>query len=129
MASSKAHKREAKRGKPSSKQATTPPESTAAEGITVAWMLAALGTGFCEVVILLAMAALAYEPLATALPERFSVLPWLLLFVALVTGTISLLFTPLVLKQRTTPPPNSVVNFAVFVGVVAWALFLVSMWL
>jgi hypothetical protein len=33
-----------------------------------------------------------------------------------------------VLRQRQTPPPQSVVNFAVFVGIVAWALFLGSMW-
>lgn len=125
----KAKKQKNRRNAPTPKIKQSPrPESSAAEGATVAWMLAALGAGVTELVALLAMAALAYEPLAAALPERASVFPWLMLFVALITGTITLLLTPLVLKQRQTPPPQSVVNFAIFVGVAAWALFIASNW-
>ena len=103
-------------------------ESQAAEGVTVAWMLAALGTGASELASLLGMAALAYEPIAQSLPERADIFPWLLLFVSLITGTITLALTPLVLRHRQTPPPGTVVNFAIFVGVVAWTLAIGSLW-
>lgn len=103
-------------------------ETLTAEGVTVAWMLSAMGTGATELVALLSMAALAYEPIALSLPERADVLPWLLLFVAVITGTITLVLTPLVLRRRRTPPPSAIVNFAIFVGVVAWTLAIGSLW-
>ena len=126
-----ARKKKTKRREPNRRRKQPPQseESRAAEGVTVAWMLAALGAGATELVALLTMAALAYEPLAAALPEQADFLPWMLLFVALITGTIALILTPVVIRQRQTPPPNAIVNFALFVGVVAWTLAIGSIWL
>jgi hypothetical protein len=96
-------------------------ESRGAEALTVLWMLATLATLFAE-------AAAAGAALLSPAPPPGEVslgnlLPEVMLFTALVTGTISLTATPLVLRLRREAPPRVIVGLALLIGVSPWLIF------
>jgi len=96
-------------------------ESTAADTVTVAWMLSVVSAFLCEIAALAAWGLLAVDPAR----ERLAVLWEILLFAALVIGLVSLLIVPVVLKVRRVPPPRAVMWFAVAVGVVPLVAYVI----
>ena len=107
--------------------AELPPEEKRAETVTIAWMLCVLFTFCAEVVGLLSKVALSYAELNDP-QNRWAVLPVVTLTMGLVTGTMSLLLTPLVYRWRKTPPPESITLVAVLVGLTPLATLLLQ-WL
>ena len=84
-----------------------PPETLAAEAVTVGWVLSAMTTLLCE---LGALAGWLYA--ADAPGSKIAVLTALLCFASLVFGAIGLAMLPIVLKLRKSRPPR-VVTLAV----------------
>lgn len=76
-------------------------------------MMAALGA---ELAALLSWGLLALVEDPATLPESVRMLPGLLLLIALATGVLCLLLTPLAYRIRRVPPPGGVVVIAVAVG-------------
>src|SRR5687768_1150737 len=96
-------------------------ESRAAVATTVAWMLTCMSTAAgtavalgLRIVMLLAPGAGGRHPLANV--------AGMLLAVALLTGVLCLLFTPLTYRVRRTPPPRSIAIAAVQIGLAPLAL-------
>jgi len=82
----------------------------------VATLLAELGGGLARVM----SAAL------TELPGAWRSLPGLLLFMALVTGLVCLLLTPLVYRFRRVPPPTVITVWALVVSVTPLVIVVVG---
>lgn len=96
-------------------------EPRTVEVLTVGWMLTVVTTLACEIgfVVSRAMAGVSEGPLM--------ILSQLLLFAALVIGTIALLMTPVVVRSRRLPPPAGVTVFAVTVAAAPLALVAIEM--
>ena len=95
------------------KPPAVPPETKAADAVTVAWMLAVTCALMCEVSTGLLRAYLTFVPDG----PKVALLAELLLFAALVAGIVSLLILPVVLKVRRLAPPRPVTIVSVVVGV------------
>lgn len=104
-----------------------PQEEKRAETVTIAWMLCVLFTFCAEVVGLLSKVGLSNVELNDP-QSRWAVLPVVTLAMGLVTGTISLILTPLVYRWRKIPPPESITLVAVLVGLTPLATLLLQ-WL
>jgi hypothetical protein len=97
--------------------AALPAETRAAEVATIWWMLSALFTFCAEAIGFVARVILFWQPGDEGLtPLR--VLPYLMLGIGLVSGSIALLLTPVVYRLRQTPPPEMITVFVVLVGLV-----------
>jgi hypothetical protein len=97
-------------------------ESRAAIGLTVAWMLSLLAT--LVAILGTVVAKLLVQGLEVP-PDKFGVpalLPGLLQFTGIVTGTLCLLLTAVCYYVRKQAPPTAVMIFAVVAGLAAWAL-------
>jgi hypothetical protein len=100
-------------------------EPRSVEALTVFWMLTALATLIAETIAAAALFAMAFSPdLGNSL---LRIMPGVMLFTALVTGTICLALTPLVLRQRRTPPPRGVVGIVILIGVSPWLMLAASL--
>ena len=115
-------KKKKRRGDPAGGVGTPPngQESRGAEALTVLWMLTALATLLAESVAAAVWIALA--PRETGAGASLGLLPAVMLFTALVTGTICLSLTPLVRRLRATPPPRGIVVAALLIGASPWVL-------
>ena len=84
--------------------------------LTVAWMLSCTSTAVAMIVVaglwLLSLAL----PFAGPRAHPLIVVAGMLLFVALATGLLCLLFTPLAYRVRKTAPPRSIAVAAVLIG-------------
>jgi hypothetical protein len=96
-------------------------ESRGGEALTVFWMITAMAT--LVGVAASALAALLRRFWINGEEERFSLtmLPGVLLFTALVTGTLCLILIPIVFRVRREPPPRTVLWTAVLLGFTPWA--------
>jgi hypothetical protein len=116
--------------KRSNKQrAVESPRDQRAEAVTVAWMLTMMATAGADVlgaiaaVLLMPMAARADDP-------RFApLLPYVLLMIAVVSGLVCLLLTPLVYRFRADPPPRAITTFGLIVSLAPILLVLWLAWL
>jgi hypothetical protein len=91
-------------------------ESRAAVATTVAWMLLTLSCAAAQVV---AAGIMVVAQSAVVLPDRPNALTLVastLLFVALLTGLLVLLLTPLVYRVRKTRPPPKITILAVIIA-------------
>ena len=91
-------------------------ESRAAVALTVAWMLTCTSTAVAMLVVLaLWLISLAF-PFQGPRPHPLLVVAGMLQFVALFTGLLCLLFTPLAYRVRRTSPPRPITIAAVLIG-------------
>ncbi|HZN36570.1 MAG TPA: hypothetical protein VFB80_22225 [Pirellulaceae bacterium] len=91
-------------------------ESRGAVALTVAWMLTCTSTAVAMlVVVALWLISLAF-PFPGPRPHPLLVVAGLLQFVALFTGLLCLLFTPLAYRVRRTSPPRPITIAAVLIG-------------
>ena len=95
-----------------------PDEAQSTEVATIGWMLATMTTLICEVGSVAVRWIAGYVP---SQPGLF-VFSDLLLFVALVSGTVSLLLMLLVLRVRISPPPREIVAGSVLIALAPWAV-------
>ena len=97
-----------------------PRESPGAETLTVAWMVTMMATLLGQVA---ALGIRLYVRLwGASLNEKVlanvNMMAWLMLFVAAVTGLLSLILAPLAYRSRQVPPPWTVTLFAVVIAVI-----------
>ncbi len=91
-------------------------ESRGAVALTVAWMLTCASTAVAMVVVTsLWLVSLAF-PLAGPRAHPLVVVAGMLLFVALATGMLCLLLTPLAYRVRKGTPPLAIGAAAVLIG-------------
>ena len=93
-----------------------PDENRGGEAFTVFWMLTLIATLGAELSALAAWGLSAAAGEAEDFPVTLRLLPGWLLAVALITGLLCLLLTPLAYRIRTTPPPLGVTVIAAIVG-------------
>lgn len=93
-----------------------PEESRAAEAVTVAWMLSTLATFAAELAAGAAWAVVG-PAVDDQLASPLSGLPRLLLLIAAVTGSVSLLLAPITYRVRLVSPPRAITIIAVLVGI------------
>ena len=99
----------------------SPPESQAADALTVLWLVLAMTTLACELGWLSAYWYRLSHPEAQAARA----LNFLLAFTALVAGGLVLLLVPAVLKVRRQKPPPTITVTAMAIGA---APFLMLVW-
>lgn len=79
-------------------------------------MLTVMATFAAEFLSLAVYIIVRYVAHDVGWPKQAQILPPLLLFIALITGLISLLLIPLVYQFRSSPPPGSITTVAAVVG-------------
>ena len=94
-----------------------PKEADDFEWLTVAWMLTVMTTLVCE---LGAAATAIYVSRFNPQSVTIRTLGSLLLFAAIIIGTISLLMLPVAAKKRPQPIPRPVAIGSVFIGGIPW---------
>jgi hypothetical protein len=92
-------------------------ESRAAVALTVAWMLTCLSTAAGLVVVLALWLLMAGFPVATGGVHPLERMASVMLFVTVATGALCLVFTPLAMRVRQTPPPRAITIAAVVIGI------------
>jgi len=92
-------------------------ESRAAEALTVAWMLTCLSTAAGLALVLALRLVMAAFPVAEGGVHPLRQMAAVLLFVTVATGALCLVFTPLAIRVRQTPPPRAITIAAVVIGV------------
>jgi hypothetical protein len=104
-------------------------ESRAAVALTVAWMLTCASTAVAMFVALaLWLVSLAF-PFAGPRAHPLVVVAGMLLFVALATGLLCLLLTPLAYRVRNTAPPRAIGIAAVLIGLAPMVtLIVLALW-
>ena len=98
-----------------------PAENRVAEFLTVAWLLSVFTTLVCELGSAAAMWYLQAQPQAL----RIAALASVLLFAALVTGTLSLVLMAAAWRLRRVKPPPGVSVFALVIGLAPVVMLLV----
>jgi len=98
-------------------------ESQAAVALTVAWMLTCMSTAVGVLAVLALELLMLAFPAAGGALHPLARMAGVFLFVALATGVLCLVFTPLAIKVRGTPPPRAVVVGAVLIGLSPFVLF------
>jgi hypothetical protein len=97
-------------------------ESRGAVALTIAWMLTCMSTAVAVFVVLaLRLLSLAF-PVAAGGVHPIVRIAGVFLFVALMTGSLCLLLTPLVLRVRSARPPRAVTVGAVLIAAAPFLL-------
>lgn len=99
-----------------------PPETQAADAMTIGWMLALLTSLICQV------AAIAANWISLASPRLGGLKNFgaMLFFAATVIGLVVVALIPVLYKVRKTPPPKAIVGFAIVVAIAPWVVLLVQ---
>jgi hypothetical protein len=84
--------------------------------LTVAWMLSCTSTAVAMIVVAALWLLSLVFPFADPRAHPLVVVAGMLLFVALATGLLCLLFTPLAYRVRRTAPPRTIAVAAVLIG-------------
>ena len=100
-------------------------ETRAAVATTVAWMLTCMSTAVGMFVVLALQLLVMAFPVAAGSVHPLGRMSGVLLFVAITTGVLCLVFTPLVYRVREAPPPRAVTIGAVAIGVSPIVLLIV----
>ena len=100
-------------------------ESRPAVALTVAWMLSCMSTAVGMLTILALQLLMLAFPVAQGGKHPLAQVSGVLLFVALITGVVCLVFTPLVYRVRKTPPPSSITAGAVLIGIAPVILLII----
>jgi hypothetical protein len=91
-------------------------ESRGAVALTVAWMLTAMSTAAAMLVVAAVQAIMAANPAVPGRPHPMLPLSSVMLFVALATGIVCLVFTPLAYRVRRSRPPTAITIAAILIG-------------
>jgi hypothetical protein len=91
-------------------------ESRAAVALTIAWMLTCMSTAVGMLVFITLMLLSAAYPVPLGRMHPFEKIAAVLLFLALVTGTLCLAFTALAFRARVIAPPRAIAIAAVVIG-------------
>lgn len=96
--------------------------------MTVAWMLCTLVT--FGALVFSAVAALAVPRLALRAGDvgAIDVIPGLLLAIATLTGTISIILMGITIRIRRTPPPRLIIAGSTVIGFVPFGVHLLLAW-
>lgn len=104
----------AKKRKPQPSRTPVVEESKTAEAATVAWMLALMSTIAAECGGIFVRVLMMMNDTS----ERIRVLSTTLLLVAFLSGVITIILTPVVIRVRRVAPPRAIVVVAYVMGVV-----------
>jgi hypothetical protein len=103
-------------------------ESQGAVAVTVAWMLTCMSTAVAMLVVLTLRLLIVVFPVPLGAVHPLNRIAGVLLFVALATGGLCLLFTPLVHRVRGVAPPRTITIGAIVIGLspivmlIGWAI-------
>jgi len=86
------------------------------EVLTIAWMLACICTAVAMLVVVALSLIAAIFPTPQGSHPLYGIAA-VLLFLAMVTGTLCLAFTMLVMRTRTISPPRAITIAAVIIGI------------
>jgi hypothetical protein len=100
-------------------------ESRAAVALTVVWMLACMSTVVGMAVVGLLHLGMAVTPVAAGGLHPLARISGVMLFVAIVTGVLSLVLTPLAYRVRMVPPPRAITIAAVLIGLLPLVVLVV----
>lgn len=100
--------------------------SRAVEAMTVAWMLSFMASILGEVGTLISTVLLMAVGRGKDTPGLLAMVPGVLWFVSIVTGTCCLVLTFVVYRLRAAPPPASLIRAAVIVGALPWLAILLT---
>jgi hypothetical protein len=103
-------------------------ETQRSVAVTVAWMMATVASAAALILMVTAYVAIRWLTPDNAAPQTLAAIPGLLLFVAVVTGSLSLILIPIVYQLRPSPPPTAVTVGSAGIGVAAWVAVLVQSW-
>ena len=92
-------------------------ESRGAVALTIAWMLTCLSTAVGVLVVLALRLLILAFPAAGGRVHPLAPMAGVFLFVALLTGLLCLLFTPLTLRARRRSPPRAVTIGALLIAI------------
>lgn len=98
-------------------------ESRGAVALTVAWMLTCMSTAVALLVVVAARLLLAAVPAEARDAHPLATVGGVILMVAMTTGTLCLLLTPLAYRVRRSPPPQQITIAAVIIGVAPLVTF------
>ena len=91
-------------------------ETRGAVALTIAWMLTCLSTAVAVMLVLALRLLMLAFPVAGGRVHPLTSMAGVFLFVALLTGLVCLLFTPLTLRVRRRSPPRAVTVGALLIG-------------
>ena len=91
-------------------------ESRAAVAVTVVWMLTCMSTAVALIVVFGLWILVRLVPVAGGRGHPLTNIAGVLLLVAVTTGVLSLLLTPLAARVRHAPAPRSITIAAVLIG-------------
>lgn len=100
--------------------------SRAAEAMTVAWMLSFMASILGEAGTLISAGLLLALGQGKDTPGLLTMIPGVLWFVSIVTGTCCLVLTVVVCRIRAVTPPVNLVRAAVVVGLFPWLAILLT---
>jgi len=100
-------------------------ESRPAVALTVAWMLSCMSTAVGMLTILALRLLMLAFPVAVGAEHPLARVSGVLLFVALITGAVCLVFTPLVYRLRKVAPPSPITVSAVMIGIAPVVLLII----
>lgn len=106
--------------------ATTGDEPRASVAATVAWMLTTLCTAVAELLALGAFLLSLNAPPTAETPDPLLVLSHTMLWIALITGLVTLGLTAVVYRVRQTPPPGAITAFSVIIGLIPPVILIVA---
>lgn len=113
----------ARKAKAHAHRAGESPELRAADSMTIFWMLCGVTTLIIEVAII---AIASYGWATGESSSQLEAISMLLLMIAMVTGTLSMLLIPIVLQQRRAVPPKAIVRGMLVIGLLPWLAFFVQ---
>lgn len=125
----KKRKKQKKHRSPDRAAARHPPESRAAEAITIMWSLCMLATTVALGVMLVTKAIGRSIPTSSDALQLIHLLPDLLLFMASVTGTLCMVLIWPTHKLRKTRPPLTVTLYAVGISIAPLLIVLGNSWM
>jgi hypothetical protein len=91
-------------------------ESRGAVALTIAWMLTCMSTAVAVLLVLALRLLMLAFPVAAGGVHPIGRIGGAFLFIALMTGVVCLVLTPLTLKARRRSPPQAVTIGAVLIG-------------
>ncbi len=100
-------------------------ESRPAVAVTVAWMLSCMATAAGMLTVLALRLLMLAFPVAPGGDHPLGRISGVLLFVALITGVVCLVFTPLVYRVRKSPPPPPITVGAVLISLAPIVLLII----
>ena len=94
-----------------------PDDQRPAVAVTVAWMLTTICSAAAQLLALVMWLVARSAGIPVGQPNALAVIPGVMLMVAVFTGILALILTPITLRTRRSPPPRTITIAAVVIGV------------